>query len=502
MMKRREFIQSMALGLISLNLPAGASNRSPRQRRPNILLCIADDQSWQHASAYGDPVVRPPHFDRIAREGILFTHAFCAAPSCAPSRAALLTGQEMWRLEQGSLLNGALPQKFNVFTDLLEKSGYFVGYTGKGYSPANLELEGYWQKPTGREYHAIRHQVPSGVSSIDYAANFEAFLKDRAPDQPFCFWYGALEPHRKYASDFGLSSGNDPKPVPVPMFLPDSPIVRQDLLAYYHEIEWHDQQLGRMLQILQTHNLLNQTLIVVTSDNGMPFPPAKTTLYDYGVRVPLAIRWGEHLNPGRIVDDFISLTDLAPTFLDLAGLPIPGDMTGKSLKNILFSQKSGRIEPQRDRIFTAFERHTLCRPNGLGYPRRAIRTYDWLYIRNDEPDRWPAGDPDFIGSTGHPYGDVDGSPTRDFLIQHQNDPEVAIFFARAFGKLPAQELYDIHHDPYQLNNLADQPESKPILQGLQRQLEDYQHKTQDPRFQHESPWDGYPYYGKRRKKNE
>lgn len=497
MINRREFIQSLALGLLRLNLPIGTSFRKAKMTHPNILLCISDDQSWQHASAYGDPVVNTPHFDRIAREGIRFTHAFCAAPSCSPSRAALLTGQEMWRLEQGSLLNGALPQKFGTFTDLLEKAGYFVGYTGKGYAPANLNLAGYWQKPTGREYNAIRHQVPPGVSSIDYAANFEAFLKDRNPDQPFCYWYGALEPHRKYAAGAGMQLGKILDSVPVPLFLPDAPVVRQDLLDYYFEIEWHDQQLGQMLQILQARGLLDQTIIVVTSDNGMPFPRAKATLYDYGVRVPLAIRWGENIKSGRIVDDFISLTDLAPTFLDLAGLAIPDDMTGASLKNILFSPASGRIDPGRDRIFTAFERHTLCRPNGWGYPRRAFRTYDWLYIRNYEADRWPAGDPDFIGSTGQPYGDVDGSPTRDFMIRHQNEPAVGTLFALTFGKLPAEELYDIHQDPYQLTNLAGRPALKPVLSQLQQQLMDYQQKTLDPRLKNDSPWDGYPYYGRK-----
>jgi uncharacterized sulfatase len=499
MITRREFIQSMALGLMGVNLPSGTSCWQKQRSRPNILLCISDDQSWQHASAYGDPVVNTPNFDRIASEGIRFTHAFCAAPSCAPSRAALLTGQEIWRLEQGGLLNGALPQKFSIFTDRLAQAGYVVGYTGKGYSPANLNLLGCWQKPTGREYNAIRHQVPQGVSSIDYAASFEAFLKDRNPDQPFCFWYGALEPHRKYRDGVGVSSSNSLDAVAVPLFLPDAPVVRQDLLDYYFEIEWHDRQLGQMLQILQAHRLLDNTIIVVTSDNGMPFPRAKATLYDYGVRVPLAIRWGEKIKSGRIVDDFVSLTDLAPTFLDLAGLPIPGEMTGNSLKNIFLSATSGRIEPQRDRIFTAFERHTLCRPDGLGYPRRAIRTFDWLYIRNYKPDRWPAGDPDFIGITGQPYGDVDGSPTKDFMIQHQNDPVVGTYFARSFGKLPDEELYDMHQDPYQLNNLAGMPELVPILKQLQRQLEDYQQKTLDPRLKNESPWDHYPYYGKRQK---
>jgi uncharacterized sulfatase len=210
--------------------------------------------------------------------------------------------------------------------------------------------------------------------------------------------------------------------------------------------------------------------------------------------MPLAIRWGEKIKGGRVVDDFVSLTDLAPTFLDIIGMEIPREMTGRSLKKILLSQESGRIETERDKVFTAIERHVWCRPDGVGYPRRAIRTYDWLYIRNYAADRWPAGNPDFVASHQGYYGDIDACPTKKFMMDNSNSSIVANVFPLSFGKLPEEELYDVKKDPFQVKNLADNPELKPVLNRLRQALEDYQRQTADPRINNKSPWDEYPFY--------
>ena len=459
-------------------------------------MCISDDQSWQHTGINGCKAVRTPNFDRIAREGVLFTNAFCAAPSCTPSRSSILTGQEIWRLEQGGTLIGALPAKFRVYPDLLESAGYHVGYVHKGWSPGNYKAGGWDHNPAGSKEYST-HQVDPpyvGIKKTDYSANFEDFLKDRPVDKPFYFWFGCKEPHRVFDVGSGRRIGKKLGDVKVPAFLPDTHEIRSDILDYLVEIEWFDEHLGRMLDMIDERDELDNTLIVVTSDNGMAFPRAKCNLYDHGTRMPLAIRWADRIKGGRTVDDFVSLSDLSPTFLEAAGLYVPSEMTGRSLMKILLSRKSGRIEKDRDRVFTAIERHTWCRPNGAGYPSRAIRTNRWLYIRNYEADRWPAGDPDFDSHAQGSYGDIDNGPTKTYMIEHKDDPKVAPLFELGFGKRPAEELYDVLKDPDQVNNLAANTAYFEVKQRLRDQLEEYQRKTKDPRAEGKSPWDYYPHY--------
>jgi N-sulfoglucosamine sulfohydrolase len=243
-------------------------------RRPNVLLAIADDWSFPHAGVYGDTTVRTPTFDRIAREGARFTHAFAAAPSCTASRAALLTGQAVHRLAEGGNLHGFLPRAHPVYPDLLEAAGYVVGFTGKGWGPGQFEPGGRTRNPAGPRF-----------------ASVDEFLRSRDKTKPFVFWFGSQDPHRPYDAGTGSQSGMRPEQVQVPPFLPDTADVRQDILDYYFEVQRFDRDLGRVLESLAQAGELDNTIVIVTSDNGMPFPRAKATVYDGGARVPLAIRW-------------------------------------------------------------------------------------------------------------------------------------------------------------------------------------------------------------------
>jgi N-sulfoglucosamine sulfohydrolase len=285
----------------------------------------------------------------------------------------------------------------------------------------------------------------------------------------------------------------------VPPFLPDVRQVRNDICDYLLEIEWFDQHLGRMLKTLEAGDELDNTIIVVTSDNGMPFPRAKATIYNYGVHMPLAIRWPKGIKkPGRIIDDFVNHIDFAPTFLEAAGLKVPGDMTGRSLINLFQSNKSGWVDPDRDMTVVGLERHVLARPGGKTYPRRAIYTKDYAYIRNYEPDRWPMGAPDFEASHQGTSGDIDTGPTKSFMMEHAEEKEVKELFAKSFGKLGAEELYAIDKDPAQMKNLADDPAYTKVKQRLRKRMENYQKATGDPRSRGESPWDDYPFYAGRK----
>jgi uncharacterized sulfatase len=482
---RREFLRVAGLGAAcaALSVPRDgwAQSTGDRQRPPNILFCIADDWSWPHASIAGDKVVKTPTFDRVAREGVRFQNAFVTAPSCTPSRGSIVTGQWHWRLEEGGDLWGTLPAKFAVYPDLLEKAGYHVGVTRKGWGPGQIQPGGRTRNPAGPAYK-----------------DFNAFLAARPAQAPFCFWFGSQDPHRPYEWESGVKSGMKPQDVQVPACLPDSEIVRKDLCDYYFEVQRFDREVGEILGVLAAQGELENTLVVMTGDNGLPFPRCKSNLYDTGTNVPLAMRWPSHIKSGRIVEDFVSLQDLAPTFLEVTGLkPLP-EMTGRSLLRVLTSDQSGRVDAARDHVLVGKERHAWVRKDGLGYPCRAIRTYEYLYIRNFKPDRWPAGDPEGGGEPYHPgwaYGDIDNSPTKTYLIEHRDEPGVKRLFERAVAKRPGEELYDLRKDPAQLNDVADDPSYAKVKEELAARLMAELKATADPRaFGKGDAFDSYPYY--------
>ncbi len=467
--------RAWVLGLLTLAMFTPGLYGQDRDR-PNILFCLADDQSWPHASAYGEPVIKTPVFDRIASEGVLFTQAYCAAPSCTPSRSAILTGQAIWRLGQGGQLFGTLPTEYAIYTDLLARAGYHVGYMDKGWAPGNARAGGRISNPAGTRFK-----------------NFQAFLGGRPQGRPWCFWFGSRDPHRGYQKGSGVRSGMDPTKVRVPAIFPDTPEVRSDICDYFFEIQRFDRQVGEILTQLEEAGELDNTLVVITSDNGMPFPRAKANLYDLGTRMPLAIRWPRQVPEARTVDDFVNLTDLAPTFLEAAGLTLPKQMTGHSLLSLLKSSKSGRLEPDRDAVYTGRERHAWCRIDGTGYPMRMVRTHDYLYIRNYESGRWPAGTYRIKTNEGH-YGDIDASPTKDVMIGRKDTD--ACLFGLSFGKRPREELYDCQKDPYQRRNLASDPAYKTTLRRLSNRLTAHLKATGDPReTTGQTPWDAWPYHG-------
>jgi len=471
---------------------AAATAEDTESRRPNILLALADDQSWLHTSFAGDPTTNTPNFDRVAREGVYFTHCFSACPSCTASRSAILSGQDIWRMQQAGVLYGSIPPELPLFPLALEDAGYHVGFTGKGWVPGDPHALGLKRSPLGREYNrVVDNWVAKGLNDQDYTANFRQFLADRPDDAPFFFWFGCKEPHRVYEDGIGRRHGKKTSDVEVPTFFPDVGLIRSDILDYCVEIEWFDRHLGALLAMLEAAGELDNTIVVVTSDNGMPFPRCKTTLYDWGVRMPLAIRWAGKIPARRSVDDFVSLIDLAPTFLEAAGLAVDEQVTGRSLLPTLRSAKQNRVEPERDHVFTAVERHTWCRPDGATYPSRSIRNYEYLYIRNFEPTRWPTGGPTFVSSNKTFHGDVDACPTKTFMVEHQQD--YAVEFELCFGKRPLEELYSVTNDPAQTHNLADDPNYASVKTELWNQLRSHLQASGDPRIEGKDPWQGYVY---------
>ena len=466
-------IRATLLALLTAVLTI-ATGVQPAPSRPNILVVIADDWSSPHAGVLGDRVVKTPTFDRIAREGVLFRNAFVAAPSCTPSRASLLTGRAVHQLEEGGNLWGFLPSKFAAYPDLLETAGYTVGFTRKGWGPGDFKAGGRTRNPAGNQF-----------------ATFAEFYKQASKDKPFTFWFGSQDPHRPYEEGSGAASGMKAADVDVPRFLPDTQATRSDILDYYFEVQRLDREAGEIIATLEAAGQLDNTVVIFTSDNGMPFPRAKANLYDAGTHVPLAIRFPSKTQTHRTVDDFVVLTDLAPTILEAAGLKPPAGMTGRTLMPLL----AGDPQPGREHVFLERERHAQVRRGDLGYPARAIRNKDFLYIRNIDPDRWPAGDPEMYVSVG-PFGDIDGGPTKELLLQRRDDPAIAKYFALATAKRPEEELYDLRKDPQQLDNVAAKPEYAGTKRDLRAALLKWMRETDDPRAANSAnPWDRYPYFG-------
>lgn len=465
------------------------SCKEDKQKQPNILFAIADDWTWEHSSFNNYPELNTPNFDMVANQGIYFERAYCNVPSCSPSRATILTGKNGWELDEGANLWGFIPERFALYTDLLQQNGYFVGYTGKGWGPGKFKATGREVNPAGKAFNEFRNEpdpgvrvCENGVYKIDYKANFEAFLKEKPDEQPFSFWYSGIEPHRDYSYGIGKSSGKDPDNIIVPEFFPDDTLVRNDILDYLWEVEWFDMHLGKMLELLEERGELDNTLVVVTSDNGMPFPRCKANLYEYGTHMPLAIMWKKKIKGERRISDFVSFIDFAPTFLEAAGLDVPESMTGKSLMPLLLSKKSGQIDPDRDHTFTYKERHAWVQPDGDICPFRAIRKEDWLLIWNLKPDMWPAGhiNPQY-NYCSCPFGDVDHSPTKTNILELAKQGD-STYYRLAFMKRPEYELYHVSEDPYQINNLSGKSEYQEVLLELSGELKAYLHKTNDPRM--------------------
>ncbi|MGI9244898.1 MAG: sulfatase family protein [Verrucomicrobiales bacterium] len=442
------------LALVSL-LPAQA---------PNIVFFMADDWSWPHAGICGDRTVKTPNFDRVAREGILFNHAFVSTPSCTPSRLSILTGQHVWRLREGDSLGGSLREEFDVYTDMLKAAGYRVGRYGKGVWPSK---------------HTFRKRDSFG----ERFASFDSFLETRQPGEPICFWYGGRDPHRPYELGVGVKSGIEPGSIEVPACLPDNETVRSDLADYYWCVQRFDREVGKVLGRLEEIGELDRTLVVISGDNGMPFPRCKATLYDLGTRVPLAVRWGNKLRGGHVVDDFVTLCDFAPTFLEAAGLDTGADMTGRSLMPVLLSGISGQVDPSRNHVLTGMERHVYRNPS------RALRTADFLYIRNFAPAKWKTGEVDGknptydFSSEPWPTGpgafsfNIDPSPSKQVMRHERGTAEAE----RTFATRPREELYDLRSDPDQLRNVAGDPEYQGSLERSREQLEAGLKSSRDPR---------------------
>ena len=464
---------------------------------PNILFVISDDQSYPHTSIYGTKWVKTPGFDRVAREGLLFRHAYTTNAKCSPSRSTILTGRDSWLLEEATNHVPFFPEKFSTFPEVLKNKGYKTGKTGKGWAPGVALKNGKKRKLIGEDYGVVKVEPPTKfISNNNYYENFKYFLDEIKDNQPFFFWVGGLEPHRRYEYQSGIRYGKKEieEVEKVPDFWPDSDNVKIDILDYAFEIEYFDSHLELIIDELEKRNLLENTIIIVTSDNGMPFPRVKGQVFPFDNRLPLAIRWGKGIkNPGRIIDDYVSFSDFAPTFLDLAGI----HPTEHNMEN--FSGVSWRtifndipISKKRDYMIIGKERHDVGRKNDQGYPVRAIISGQYFYSINFKSERWPAGNPE----TG--YLNTDGSPTKTEILSLKKEGKMLDYWHFAFGKRPEETLYDLNKDPNCIKNIAEYNKFSTLKDSLKTILIEDLTKNKDPRILgNGNIFDNYPYAEKR-----
>lgn len=481
---------------VALLMPFIAQPAVADSQRPNILIAISDDHSFAHTSIQGSPFVETPNLDSVAHAGVLFTNAYAGSPGCSPSRAALLTGQHHWMIGPAGTHGSSFPVFYKTFVDVLEEAGYKVGFTGKGWGPGDWLGGGRPKNPAGVEYNEVelKKKPKTGISTTDYAGNFEQFLGERNDDEPFYFWYGAHEPHLKYAEE-----GHEEDRmalVDVPGFLPDTPDSRSMLLDYADEINHFDTHLGRIIASLEAAGELDNTLVIVTADNGMPMPRAKANGYDYGIHVPLAIRWHSAATAPRVIEVPVGFVDLSVTVLDAAGLEIPNGFVGQSLLELLANDDVG-LDSERA-VFSGRERHSSSRYQNLSYPQRMMRRGDFLIIWTARPERDPAGQARSIvdGKLSPPhsaYYDIDDSMIKRELVARRDDPTIAPFFHLAVDKRPEWQLFNVAEDPECLHDLAGDPDHAQIFAEYRKQLTETLKATGDPRvLGHGQVWEDYP----------
>ena len=427
-MQRREFLQNSAA--------ASLLSQSNGAKPTNFVFLISDDHTAADLGAYGNTAVTSPHLDKLAREGMRFDRCFVTSPQCSPNRSSIFTGCTS-HTTGTSRLHVPLPDWEPTIIDSLKEKGYHTGVFRK------------------------HHHGPGFQKRLDFygdaKAPFRQFFDSKPKDKPFWLQVGFTDPHRPYKAG-AFQPPHDPKKVIVPKWLPDWPEVRQDLAMYYDYIARMDSEVGQLMDLLASNGHANDTMVIMTGDNGMPFPRAKGTLYEAGVHVPL-IAW----MPGRIAAgtskrEMISHVDLPSTWLDAAGVKQSAKMQGRSFLPLLL----GQAYQARTEVFAERNWH-----NNFD-PMRSIRTERHKFIFNAAPHM--------------PYrlpSDLEASPTWQAMWSKRQSA-TPLHLRHLFSPTrPVTQLFDLAEDPLELNNLVESPKHAEVRVDLERRLSKWMNDTYD-----------------------
>lgn len=439
-------ILAVTIGFLII-ISCNSFQKNEPEKQPNFIVFIADDAAWNDCGPYGNANIKTPNINKLSEEGLVFDNAFLTTSSCSPSRCSILTGRYPHSTGAPEL-HQLLPHDQVLFAGELQKVGYYTALAGK-----------YHIGDPRTEFDSIYGGGPSGCE------NWVRALQNRPMDKPFFLWLAAFDPHRDYQPNT-IPEPHNPKDVIVPPYLPDADSTRKDLALYYDEISRLDSYLGKVMDELKVQGVDENTLVIYMTDNGRPFPRAKTRLYDSGIKTPFIVRWPEKLPKGR-TDALVSSIDIAPTFCELAGAPLSQTFQGTSFVPVLndYSAKT------RDYIagehnwhdYQAFE--------------RAVRTNQFLYIKNAFPELNASPPADAVRSLT--YHEMIRLHERNELNENQLDCFV-------IPRL-AEELYDVVNDPYQLHNLALNEKYSGDLEEMRKLLEQWKKAFNDTLPQNPTP---------------
>ena len=450
----------LVLGAVVLSpssAPAG------ERKRPNLVVIIADDLGWDDCGPFGHKTIRTPHLDRLAAQGLRFTRAYVTASSCSPSRASLLTGRYPHQTD-AEQLHWPVPANQITFVERLRAAGYWAAAVGKWHLGPALKKrfdlvkeadERGFQLPAGKGKGGPLLADPARASGCE---DWVPVLRDRPRDRPFFLWLAALDPHRDYTPG-AVPKPHAPEDVRLPPYVPDTPEVRRDFALYYDEIARLDSYVGQVLAELDRQGVADDTVVVFLSDNGRPFPRDKTTLYEGGLRTPLIVRWPGRVAPGSTCDRLVSSVDIAPTLLQIAGVDVGPSFVGQSFLPLLTDPAA----KGRSYVFAEDHWHDL---EDLG---RAAISARYSYIRNDLP-----------ALPNTPPADALRSPTFQAMRRLRDAGKLTPAQARVFEKpRPAEELYDLTADLFQLHNLAGDPKHAAALDEHRQALAAWSRETGD-----------------------
>ncbi len=458
---RRHFLKMLGAGAVSFLTPGcmAVINQAIGKERPNFVFMIADDVSWNDFGCYGNPYIRTPNIDKLAKKGVCFTNAYLTAASCSPSRCSIITGRYPHNNGPAAELHGPLPHHLALFPKLLKESGYYTAHAGKWHIGSNKAY-------VTADMPAVEaFDISGGGLNTDVltAAEYERMLqrlKDRPKDKPFFMWFAPHDAHRSFDADH-IDNPHKPEEVVVPPYLADTPETRKDLTSHYNEVSRFDFNVGRIMEELERQSVADNTIFMVMSDNGRPFPRCKTRVYDSGMKTPMVVHWPAGISKaGSVCNSLVNVIDIAPTFLGLAGLTAAKTMQGRSFATLLKNPDA----PFRNYSFSEHNWHDSqahC---------RQVRWKRYMYIRN----AWP--DMPMLES----WDTIWGTPSGRDLISLRNEGKLTSAQSPLF-KLPqpAEQLYDCVKDPHQINDLAENTRYANIVKKLRAIMDQWTQETGD-----------------------
>lgn len=449
-------LRTVLIALTHLTFAGAAFGQASEAARPNVIVFIADDVSWNDFGCYGNTAARTPNIDQLAAGGRRFDNAFLTASSCSPSRSSIITGRYPHNNGKAAELHKPISAHLPWLPEILRNAGYYTALSGKNH----MSTDGSQQRPKPFDH------IDGGKTKENSGghANWVEVTQERPRDQPFFFWFAAYDAHRGWDSDRqwdeqAYGPMHRPEDVIVPPFLSDDAETRQDLASYYNEVTRYDDFIGQVCDELKSQNAFDNTLIFVLADNGRPFPRAKTRLHDSGMKTALVAHWPMGIENAGPTDSYASVIDIAPTVLDVAGRKTPETMQGVSLRPVLKDADTSVRS-------YAFSEHNWHDYEALG---RSVRHNGMLYVRNDRPEYAWQGPADSVRS-----------PSHQNLLSLQKSGELTAAQADVLlAPRPRIELYDMEKDPHQLTNLANDPAYEAVQAELAMSLDVWRAQTGD-----------------------